>query len=63
MLYDNLTSVLHGRIWDGKEKLIEAINVLLRSTGKSLASRWNETTIERVYLLLKFISIFAYDFS
>ncbi|EFO27762.2 hypothetical protein LOAG_00726 [Loa loa] len=45
-LYDSLISALHGRIWDGKEKLIEAISALLRSSGKNLASKWDETTIE-----------------
>ncbi|KAL3985719.1 Proteasome stabiliser family protein [Acanthocheilonema viteae] len=52
MLYDNLTSVLHGRIWDGKEKVIEAISALLRSAGKILASKWDETTVKTKFLPL-----------
>ncbi|VDK69522.1 unnamed protein product [Onchocerca ochengi] len=52
LLYDNLTSALHGRIWDGKEKLIEAISALLRSAGKNLALKWNEATIETKFLPL-----------
>lgn len=59
MLYDNLTSALHGRIWDGKEKLIEAISALLLSAGKILASKWDEATVKMVHLVLKFISVFV----
>lgn len=59
MLYDNLTSALHGRIWDGKEKLIEAISALLRSTGKKLASKWDKNTVETVCLLFS-LSFFLF---
>lgn len=53
MLYDNLTSALHGRIWDGKEKLLEAVSALLRSVGKIMTSKWEEATIKTVHLLLQ----------
>uniref|UniRef100_A0A915PHK3 ARM repeat superfamily protein n=1 Tax=Setaria digitata TaxID=48799 RepID=A0A915PHK3_9BILA len=46
MLYDNLTNALRGRLWKGKEKLVEAVSALLRSAGKNLALKWNEATIE-----------------
>uniref|UniRef100_A0A1I8EZK5 Vac14_Fab1_bd domain-containing protein n=1 Tax=Wuchereria bancrofti TaxID=6293 RepID=A0A1I8EZK5_WUCBA len=52
MLYDNLTNALCGRVWDGKEKLIEAIRALLFSAGKNLASKWDETTVETKFLPL-----------
>ncbi|CAG9538848.1 unnamed protein product [Cercopithifilaria johnstoni] len=52
MLYDNLTNALHGRIWDGKEKLIEAISALLHSSGKILASKWDEATVKMKFLPL-----------
>ncbi|VIO98641.1 Uncharacterized protein BM_BM3047 [Brugia malayi] len=52
MLYDNLTNALRGRIWDGKEKLVEAIRALLFSAGKNLASKWDETTVEMKFLPL-----------
>ncbi|VDK85675.1 unnamed protein product [Litomosoides sigmodontis] len=52
MLYDNLTSALRGRIWDGKEKLIEAISALLRSAGKTLSSKWDEATVKMKFSAL-----------
>ncbi|KAM3717041.1 Proteasome adapter and scaffold protein [Dirofilaria immitis] len=52
ILYDNLTNALRGRIWNGKEKLIEAISALLRSAGKNLVLKWDEITVEAKFLLL-----------
>ncbi|MCP9264700.1 hypothetical protein DINM_022843 [Dirofilaria immitis] len=49
ILYDNLTNALRGRIWNGKEKLIEAISALLRSAGKNLVLKWDEITVEAKY--------------
>ncbi|VDK59530.1 unnamed protein product [Gongylonema pulchrum] len=49
MLYDTLTSALQSRIWEVKEKLLGAIVALLRTSGKELASSWDETTTEKKF--------------
>uniref|UniRef100_A0A158Q7N0 Non-specific serine/threonine protein kinase n=1 Tax=Elaeophora elaphi TaxID=1147741 RepID=A0A158Q7N0_9BILA len=46
ILFDNLTSAMNSRMWDGKEKLMEATIALLRSAGKNLASKWDQQTAE-----------------
>uniref|UniRef100_F1KQ69 Proteasome-associated protein ECM29 n=1 Tax=Ascaris suum TaxID=6253 RepID=F1KQ69_ASCSU len=43
-IYTTLTSMLSGRLWDGKVKVIQAITALLQSAGEKLAAEWAKTS-------------------
>ncbi|VDM41383.1 unnamed protein product [Toxocara canis] len=49
-IYSTLISVLTGRLWDGKVKVIQAVTVLLQSAGEKLAAEWSKSsTIEQKF--------------
>lgn len=50
MLYDTVTGALQGRVWNGKEKLLEAVSAVLRSSGGKSALKWDEVTTEKVII-------------
>uniref|UniRef100_A0A915BK96 Proteasome-associated protein ECM29-like protein n=4 Tax=Parascaris TaxID=6254 RepID=A0A915BK96_PARUN len=52
-IYTTLTSMLSGRLWDGKVKVIQAIITLLQSTGEKLAAEWAKTsTVQQKFIPL-----------
>ena len=46
-LFTLLSSMIRGRIWDGKEKILCALTALLQVTGKDLASFWSSEEVYR----------------